>query len=249
MTIDDTSSVERIPSPNPPPRRAGQKMNATLITVAKRDGSTKTVRSPYNDGNIIARLRELSFPTDGKPAVIRSSFASDLCVKDAKYGLSPKQKAWAHILVVEAEAPKAVAPATVTLSAIRAMLDSATSQGLKTPKVLTNTPDGNKVRMSRAGDSSKNPGRIHVTDGLPFGENTYYGYIDADGDFFSRSSVTPAIVAALKEFNDDPTATAAAYGQRTGNCCFCARTLSTVESTSVGYGPVCAERYALPWGA
>jgi hypothetical protein len=26
MTIDDTSSVERIPSPNPPPRRAGQKM-------------------------------------------------------------------------------------------------------------------------------------------------------------------------------------------------------------------------------
>ena len=45
--------------------------NTTLITVAKRDGSTKTVQSPYTDGNIIARLRELSFPTDGKPAVIR----------------------------------------------------------------------------------------------------------------------------------------------------------------------------------
>jgi len=31
-------------------------------------------------------------------------------------------------------------------------------------------------------------------------------------------------------------------------CCFCGRELDTAESISVGYGPVCAAKYGLPWG-
>ena len=38
------------------------------------------------------------------------------------------------------------------------------------------------------------------------------------------------------------------YGQRTGKCMFCRRELTTTASTTVGYGPICAERNHLPWG-
>lgn len=41
---------------------------------------------------------------------------------------------------------------------------------------------------------------------------------------------------------------AAAFGYANARCVFCARTLSTAESTAVGYGPVCAANYGLPWG-
>ena len=41
---------------------------------------------------------------------------------------------------------------------------------------------------------------------------------------------------------------AAAFGHTTHRCVFCARNLSTAESTAVGYGPICADNYGLPWG-
>lgn len=41
---------------------------------------------------------------------------------------------------------------------------------------------------------------------------------------------------------------AAAHGHAHGNCVFCSRDLTDERSTTVGYGPVCAERYSLPWG-
>jgi hypothetical protein len=42
---------------------------------------------------------------------------------------------------------------------------------------------------------------------------------------------------------------AAAFGHETHRCVFCVRTLTDDRSTEVGYGPVCAARYGLPWGA
>lgn len=42
---------------------------------------------------------------------------------------------------------------------------------------------------------------------------------------------------------------AAAYGHATEHCIFCGHALEDDRSTSVGYGPKCADRYALPWGA
>lgn len=42
---------------------------------------------------------------------------------------------------------------------------------------------------------------------------------------------------------------AAAFGHLVGRCCFCSHAIDTPESTAVGYGPVCAAKYDLPWGA
>lgn len=41
---------------------------------------------------------------------------------------------------------------------------------------------------------------------------------------------------------------AARFGKLYGICCFCSRTLTDERSIGVGYGPVCAEHYGLPWG-
>lgn len=41
---------------------------------------------------------------------------------------------------------------------------------------------------------------------------------------------------------------ASAFGKLVGRCCFCSHAIDTPESTAVGYGPVCARKYDLPWG-
>lgn len=41
---------------------------------------------------------------------------------------------------------------------------------------------------------------------------------------------------------------AAAFGKLYGVCVFCGLTLTNEASIEVGYGPVCAENYGLPWG-
>jgi len=40
---------------------------------------------------------------------------------------------------------------------------------------------------------------------------------------------------------------AAAFGQTSSFCCYCARHLEDGRSVEVGYGPVCAKKYNLPW--
>lgn len=42
---------------------------------------------------------------------------------------------------------------------------------------------------------------------------------------------------------------AAKFGHLYGQCVFCSRTLTDERSIEVGYGPVCADHHALPWGA
>jgi hypothetical protein len=41
---------------------------------------------------------------------------------------------------------------------------------------------------------------------------------------------------------------ATAYGRRMGECCFCGLTLTDGRSIAVGYGPICAGKWGLPWG-
>ena len=53
--------------------------------------------------------------------------------------------------------------------------------------------------------------------------------------------LTPETIATAEE--------AAAFGRLAGRCCFCSFPIDTPESTLVGYGPVCATKYGLPWGA
>ena len=123
-------------------------------------------------------------------------------------------------------------------------------QHLRFPKISLEV-DGHPVRLSLAGSRAKVPGSITVTDGGPFGANRYYGRVLPDGTWQKPFKAFPEldkVETLLTDMSDDPAATAAKHGHLTGNCCFCNRALSDDASTAVGYGPVCAQHYGLPWG-
>ena len=111
-----------------------------------------------------------------------------------------------------------------------------------------------------AGERSRNPGQINLTDGRPYGDNTYYGRVSTDGQltlsrYFEGESRGPekdALVASLRRLADEPEKIAAEYGKYSGNCCFCGLPIGEGDdrrSAEVGYGPNCAQNYGLPWGA
>jgi len=58
-----------------------------------------------------------------------------------------------------------------------------------------------------------------------------------------------ALVDLINASDKDQRALLAEIGIMSGSCCFCGKELTTDASKSAGYGPVCAGKYGLPWGA
>jgi hypothetical protein len=106
----------------------------------------------------------------------------------------------------------------------------------KTPKI--------QFKMMTKG---KNKGKIVVTDGLKFGQDQFYGKIDG-GRFYPSSLASKHVIHFVKQCCESLQEVAQTYGLTTCMCCFCHKTLTTVESKAAGYGPVCAQHYGLPWG-
>ena len=74
------------------------------------------------------------------------------------------------------------------------------------------------------------------------------GKVTTNGNFAFTPGCSERVINYIKNFSNDPVGIAAAYGRRTGNCCFCARRLTDERSVTVGYGPICANKFNLPWG-
>ena len=135
---------------------------------------------------------------------------------------------------------------TLSVTGIQKLFDAAI-QHLKYPKINLQTKSGSPIQLYRAGQRSKFTGQIMITNGNKF-QKAWYGRIDQQGIFHEQPGVTDEIVELLEQLSKDPVGVATAYGKLTGNCCFCYRKLEDERSTDVGYGPVCAKHYALPWG-
>lgn len=163
--------------------------------------------------------------------------------------LSEKQLRWVKTLADRATGTEAT-PNLGDFRGVLALFDAARAH-LKHPKIRLQLPDGTPLVLSVAGAASKMTGTVNVTDGGRFGANVWYGRVTGRGDWqpsshgLNRNDVT----ATLRALARDPAGTAAAYGRMTGACCFCGLTLTDARSTEVGYGPVCAKHYNLPWGA
>ncbi len=102
--------------------------------------------------------------------------------------------------------------------------------------------------MYRASTKSKSPGAIYVCP--PGRDAGWYGRIELDGTYTPNSNLVPQfdLLAQLHAFAASPESYAANYGLATKVCCFCAIALSDPRSLLVGYGPICAGNYGLPWG-
>lgn len=195
------------------------------------------IQTTMTDAEALVALRSLS-----------SEFAHDLIVKSRsqKFGLSAGQNYWAHKLVLDATRPKAAGVSIGSMAGIMQLFNTA-KQHLNYPKIRLSL-NGATVQLSLAGARASMPGTINVTDGGKYGASTFYGRIAKDGTFQGRNGVPTGLVDLLTALAGDPERVASEYGRLTGNCCFCARTLTDERSTAVGYGETCAGHYGLSWG-
>ena len=194
--------------------------------------------------------------TTGKEREGSEFIRSLLANYDKKGRLSDKQWYWVHKMANEALVPPA--PREVVAHDLGAsfakiiFLFKKAKVHLKYPSIRLATSAG-PVVLKVAGDASKYTGQVHVTNGGPYGANTYYGRIMFDGKLAEGKGVPPiemnAVLELLKDFATDPVKVASEYGRLNGVCCFCNSKLTDERSTAVGYGPICAEHYGLDWGS
>lgn len=175
------------------------------------------------------------------------TFAKSLLASYRAGRLSAKQQYWIEVLAGRSTKAAAPAPAAIgDMSGLYAIFQKA-SRNLKRPAIVAMSPVG-EIRLSVAGANARVPGSINVAEKAPYGEARFYGRIMQDGTFVRRDGASDELVTYLVDFAANPAKMAAAHGHKTGACCFCNRPLSDARSTSVGYGPICAGHYGLPWG-
>jgi hypothetical protein len=204
-------------------------------TITTRRG--RTVESPYSDEVAVTRLRALI-----QEGALDSQFARDLAYNR---NLTEEQAAWVHVLVCEHERPPARPTVGTTLSPLIRFFDTA-AQKLRTPRVTFQLP-ALKIEVSRAGSKSKYPGALNVTDGGAYGANVWYGRVELDGSFTPSRAMRDEVAEVLQAFAADPAGYAGEYGRKSGRCCFCGTGLTNDGSLAVGYGPICAKKFGLPW--
>jgi len=124
-------------------------------------------------------------------------------------------------------------------------LNNAVANGARSPRVKIRTTAG---LMGFALPRNRRPGDAVLFVKI---DGNYVGTIRCASDgsrFFPRGWVAQGTFEALRAIGDNPLAAAVGHGHATGNCSFCARDLTDPRSVSVGYGPICAGHFGLPWG-
>jgi len=142
------------------------------------------------------------------------------------------------------------------LSGILALFNRA-KHHLRRPAIVLGVPaigPAASIRINIAGDQAKVPGSLTICDGErdEEGQRAWLGRVLLDGTYQPSRDAGPyqrQIVERLREFAARPAEVAAEHGRLTGRCCFCNRALEDERSTAVGYGPICARHFGLPWGS
>ena len=185
------------------------------------------------------------------------SFANSLLSQYGRKGdLSPKQ--WPFVASLAAKATLGDKPreteAIGDLSGVIALFDKAGASGLKRPAIVLHVEGVGSIKISVASENAKVPGSLNVVNKDEFDKYDrplWYGRILKDGNFEKspRATSPAALLSQLKAFAERPAEVAAEHGRLTGRCCFCDRAPKDERSTEVGYGPHCAAKWELPWGA
>ena len=161
-----------------------------------------------------------------------------------------------HLTVTYGQEVTGKSSTQIEIGNVQAIVDliRGAAKKLKYPKLLISAGDFT-LRLSVAGNASKYAGSIMVNDSHAKTSNGWaklWGRIDPDGNWVRGYQISDAdnatVVAALKKFAEDPAGIAAQFGKHTGSCCFCGLTLTDRRSVDVGYGPICAGNWGLPWG-
>lgn len=96
--------------------------------------------------------------------------------------------------------------------------------------------------------NGKNAGHVYVKgEKYDWDERPYFGKITPEGKFYAGPNIEDDIKDRIASIGADVVTAAKAHGSQHGQCCFCNAPLSTDESVSNGYGPICADNWGLPW--
>lgn len=165
-------------------------------------------------------------------------------------GLSSNQWVYVHKLAMAPPTPpKREAALQVDFDRVSAMFARAAKR-IKYPSITLRTADGLEVCIRLAGDKSSEPGSIAICGEYDptSSRRFWFGRISTDGSFHSLPKCPPSVVDLIRRLNELPEEVATEYGRLTGHCCFCNLKLTDGRSVAVGYGPICADHYGLPWG-
>lgn len=182
------------------------------------------------------------------------SFANDLL--NGKWGLetrgflTERQALFVDKLYEKATAKKKPAK-KLDLTKVYQFLHRA-RENLKRPRIMLAFPDGKPIKVYLAGNTSRVPGAVNiVTEGEDGALDKWLGRVLESGEWEHREldkDTEKQTVAVMKRLNDNPQEVVSEYGRLHGFCAFCNRPLEDERSTEVGYGPICAKRWSLPWG-
>jgi hypothetical protein len=181
-----------------------------------------------------------------------ADFCTSLIAGLRRYGsLTDRQHAAAERMLDRATSPTTAAgepprpPAAPVLpgaASLVAWFGNASKSGLKKPRI-TLTVDGASVQFSLAPSTGKNPGCVYTKV-----NGEYRGRLLSSGAYIGFGGDSPEVKQVLSCKSDDLLSLAIAHGHATGNCSFCGLTLTDPRSVAKGYGPICAQRWNLPWG-
>ncbi len=153
---------------------------------------------------------------------------SDLTEKQlaAAYRMLGQQVAYEEGKKKEAE-PKAV----VDLTIIKDKLFAATDKGKKARLIA-----GEGYKFTLAPSTGKNPDCVYVAF-----DGDYLGKITPTGELFGYK-LPQKHIDSIQAIAKDPLTEVRAYGQRSGKCGVCNRTLTNKISIERGIGPICEDR-------
>jgi len=133
-------------------------------------------------------------------------------------------------------------PVHADVSGITSFIARA-ARRLKAPKARFLGPDGrSELRISIAGTRSRVPGATVIVLAEQF-----LGYVH-NGIVLGSLQGRADVLATLAAIAADPAKAAKEYGALMCRCSFCNLPLTDAGSVEVGYGPICAGNYDLPWG-
>ena len=131
---------------------------------------------------------------------------------------------------------------------ITIMFVLAGMKGMKKPKVRLMSNEGRFVQLNfKPGESEIID--VYVDGWQGHGYRKFAGWVHKDkivpyrGDRMSED-----VRNIIQDLALDPIGTAKAMAGKLGVCMYCAKRLSDDRSKAVGYGPICAQTWDLPWG-
>lgn len=173
-----------------------------------------------------------------------SEFSRKMARLSAEGSRSEKIRYWLHRTATELIAPKPETSATFPrlLELFKRTLEPSEKDPSR-PRLKRAALRIGTLRLSRAGQTARFPDSINVVN-----SDKWHGRIHTDGRLELRSDLPEPVSRVLEELEADPITYSARHGIETGQCCFCGLELSDPRSVRVGYGPICASNWGLPWG-